>query len=135
MPTRALFTFRDANSSFKVYKHHDGYPEGAVLAINKALPHAWPLPRFEADEFAAAFVAGNKGSSGGVYLMPSGSWRKVVSCRRRSLACDIEFRYEVTLKGGWLHTRCWGIYCDDVGGITRFTQSPILRDGNVRFDR
>jgi len=128
MSTQALFTFRDANSSFNVYKHHDGYPEGAVLAINNALSYAWPLPRFEADEFAAAFVAGNKGGGGGVYLMPSGAWRKVISC-------DIEFRYEVTLKGDRLHTRCWGIYCDDVGGITRFTQSPILWDGNVRFDR
>ena len=41
-----------------VYKHSDG----AVCWINKALEHAWPLPRFEADEFAAAFVAANKPS-------------------------------------------------------------------------
>ena len=33
-----------------VYKHSDGYPEGAVCWITKALEHAWPLPRFEADD-------------------------------------------------------------------------------------
>ena len=27
------------------------------------MPHAWPLPRFEPDEFAAAFVRGNKKSA------------------------------------------------------------------------
>jgi hypothetical protein len=45
-----------------VYKHSDGYPDGAVCWITKALEHAWPLPRFEADEFAAAFVAANSGN-------------------------------------------------------------------------
>jgi hypothetical protein len=45
------------------YKHSDGYPDGAVCWITKALEHAWPLPRFAADEFAAAFVAANKPSA------------------------------------------------------------------------
>ena len=45
-----------------VYEHSDGYPDGAVCWITKTLEHAWPLPRFEADEFAAAFVAANKPS-------------------------------------------------------------------------
>ena len=38
-------------------------PDGAVCWITKALEHAWPLPRFEADEFAAAFVAATKPST------------------------------------------------------------------------
>jgi hypothetical protein len=46
-----------------IYKHSDGYPEGAVCWITRALEFAWPLPRFEADEFAAAFVAANKHSA------------------------------------------------------------------------
>jgi hypothetical protein len=62
MSTRAMYTFRNADGSeeFHVYKHHDGYPTGAAEALVSALEHAWPLPRYEADEFAAAFVAANK---------------------------------------------------------------------------
>src|SRR4051794_36529103 len=63
MSTRALYTFicpGRKQDTFHVYKHHDGYPKGAAEAIANALPLAWQLPRFEADEFAAAFVAGNK---------------------------------------------------------------------------
>lgn len=68
MSTRAVFSFKDQDGKFHVYKHHDGYPSGAVEAIGSALKNAWPLPRFEADEFAAAFVAANKTSPGGVRL-------------------------------------------------------------------
>ena len=60
MSTRASYTFTDERGTHHVYKHHDGYLEGAYEAITKALDCAWPLPRFEADEFAAAFVAANK---------------------------------------------------------------------------
>ncbi len=68
MSTRACYRFIPENGPndwlgvVTVYKHHDGYPSGAALAIEKALDYAWKLPRFEADEFAAAFVAGNKTS-------------------------------------------------------------------------
>jgi hypothetical protein len=65
MSTRAMYTFiepdhKDAKRGFHVYKHHDGYPSGAAEAIEAAQEYAWQLGRFEADEFAAAFVAGNK---------------------------------------------------------------------------
>ena len=62
MSTRAIFSFYDKHSpkGIHVYKHSDGYPSGAFDAIGNAFPFAWPLPRFEADEFAAAFVCGNK---------------------------------------------------------------------------
>ncbi len=60
MSTRALYTFRDNDGEYHVYKHHDGYPSGAIEAILNSLMFAWNPPRFEADEFAAAFVAGNK---------------------------------------------------------------------------
>ena len=68
MSTRATYEFVDKYNSFTVYKHHDGYPEGGVEWIHAASELAWPLPRFEASEFAAAFVAANKGRSGDVYL-------------------------------------------------------------------
>ena len=64
MGTRAVFTFKDEDRSFSVYTQYDGYPEGAAEFLTKALPFAWPLPRFEPDEFAAAFVAANKKDEG-----------------------------------------------------------------------
>jgi hypothetical protein len=69
MSTRACYRFFPLNGPndwpgvVTVYKHRDGYPSGAAQAIEAALPHAWPLPRFEPDEFAAAFVRGNKKSA------------------------------------------------------------------------
>jgi hypothetical protein len=55
-----MYTFKDNDSTLHVYKHHDGYPTGAAQWLNNALAFAWSLPRYEADDFAAAFVAGNK---------------------------------------------------------------------------
>ena len=69
MSTRACYRFFPLNGPndwpgvVTVYKHRDGYPSGAAQAIEAALSHAWPLPRFEPDEFAAAFVRGNKKSA------------------------------------------------------------------------
>ena len=60
MSTRAVYTFRDARNDFHIYKHCDGYPSGAAEWIRLALDFAWDLPRFEASEFSAAFVAANK---------------------------------------------------------------------------
>ncbi len=64
MSTNALYTFSDDENSVTVYGHWDGYPVGAAEMINNAFAHAWELPRFEADEFGAAFVAGNKDGAG-----------------------------------------------------------------------
>jgi hypothetical protein len=62
MSTRAVYSFFDSEgpAAAHVYKHSDGYPSGAIQAIEAALEYAWKLPRYEADEFAAAFAAGNK---------------------------------------------------------------------------
>jgi hypothetical protein len=60
MSTRGFYTFKDRNGTFNVYRHSDNYPTGAAEALRNALWFAFPLPRFEADEFAAAFVAANK---------------------------------------------------------------------------
>lgn len=75
MSTRAIYIFADNfdNSDtevYAVYKHHDGYPDGARGFIVETMKYAWEMPRFEADEFAAAFVAANKRSPGGVRLYP-----------------------------------------------------------------
>lgn len=61
MSTRAVYSFfGDDDAPRHVYKHSDGYPTGACEWIEAALEHAWKLPRYENDEFAAAFVAANK---------------------------------------------------------------------------
>lgn len=65
MSTRGLYQFTDGEQTINVYKHWDNYPEGAWGFIAAALPYAWELPRFEADDFAAAFVAANKKQGGG----------------------------------------------------------------------
>jgi len=68
MSTRAVFTFHEAGvkRKYHVYKHYDGYLEGAAEALKNALPFAWDLPRYEADEFTAAFIAGNKKDKGDI---------------------------------------------------------------------
>lgn len=73
MSTRGIYIFKDKNGlEFHVYKHHDNYPSGACAFLWNAIKKAWPLPRFEADEFACAFIAANKDSGGDVRLVPHG---------------------------------------------------------------
>lgn len=68
MSTRAMYTFKDEHQTIHVFKHHDGYPEGGISWIANARPYAWDFPRFEADEFAGAFVHANKEGPGGIRL-------------------------------------------------------------------
>ena len=69
MSTRAVYMFKDEQTlPFSVYKHHDGYPSGAMEWISNTAEKAWELPRFEADEFAAAFIAANKEGEGKIRL-------------------------------------------------------------------
>ena len=70
MSTRGLYTFKDNGGEFTIFKHWDNYPindkgYGAHFFITQALKYAWPLPRYEADEFATSFIAANKKWGGG----------------------------------------------------------------------
>jgi hypothetical protein len=85
MSTRAVYTFKDAYDTSHVYKHHDGYPSGGLEFIALATIYAWPLPRFEAKEFGAAFIRANKDEAGGVYLTSSYKNHG-----------DLEYRYQIT---------------------------------------
>ena len=96
MSTRATYQFVDEDNDVTIYKHHDGYPEGGYQWIARALKFAWPLPRFEADEFAAAFVAANKPDSGGVYLTTG-----------RDAHGDTQFHYVVQYKAKELRVERW----------------------------
>ena len=53
----------------QLYRHADGYPrgrDGVLATVEHALPYAWPLPRFEAEDFATAIVRAWKSQGGGV---------------------------------------------------------------------
>jgi hypothetical protein len=84
MSTRAIYTFKGFGESHHVFNHYDGYPSGAAQWIEAALKLALGLPRYEPDEFAAAFVAANKHCPGGVRLAKS-----------QTAFCDVEFAYVV----------------------------------------
>lgn len=92
MSTRAVVTIKDGSDTFHVYTHSDGYPAYQGVRIRKAITMAWQLPRFEAMDFGAAFVAANKESGGGIYL--TRNWKHHE---------DIEHHYEVTSKRGAIH--------------------------------
>lgn len=96
MSTRAVYIFIDENESWPVYKHHDGYPTGAAEWISNALPHAWPLPRFEADEFACAFIAGNKQGVGSIRMT-----------KGRDHHGDLDYAYEIRFDGKDLRVKCF----------------------------
>jgi hypothetical protein len=94
MGTRAVYTFIDEDERHSVYKHWDGYPRWACRFIANALTLAWSLPRFEANEFAAAFVAANKKEAGDIRLTtgPDAHW-------------DLAYAYEIQCPDGRLHVR------------------------------
>jgi hypothetical protein len=68
MSTCAEIRFKDVQETFAIHQHSDGYPEGEhgmVAAIEKSIPYAWRNGRFEAAEFACAYIRANKVRRGG----------------------------------------------------------------------
>jgi len=106
MGTRAVYTFKDEHKEHHVFKHWDGYPEGAIHFIKNGLKLAWPLPRFEACEFGGSFIAANKTKPGGGDFRLANHWKDFG---------DLDYRYEISEKEGklflrifqrdWEHTR------------------------------
>lgn len=93
MSTRGMYVFKDKYEKHNVYKHYDNYPEGAAQWLANALSKAWELPRYEPDEFAAAFIAANKEKAGDVRLLKSGKWD-------RAVPGDVEYVYEIEMDKG-----------------------------------
>lgn len=150
MSTRAAYVFKDKYNSVSVYKHHDGYPEGAKHFIAKALDFSWSLPRYESDEFAAGFVAANKESvfsiaerykgtpldgklrefvGEGVRLIPGdgNGWKK--------FAADLEYVYEITCVDGQLKVDAWSVrYQDKTGWEMKSIAGWIVSPEQVNKD-
>lgn len=86
MGTRAVITFIDNHDTFHVYRHWDGNPEYVLGTIESAKEYAWELPRFEACDFAAAYVRAQKTGGGNIYLT-----------KHYNAHGDLAYRYEVRL--------------------------------------
>lgn len=87
MSTRAVYTFKDDYHKFHVCGHCDGYPSGAAEKLMNMVKFAWPLPRFEAMDCSAAFIAGNKIGGGEIY-------------NTNGKHGDLAFRYTITAADG-----------------------------------
>ena len=104
MSTRATYQFIDEFDDVTVYKHHDGYPEGGLQWIAKSIPYAWSLPRFEASDFGAAFVAANKLEGGG----------DVQLTKDRHSHADTEYHYIVRGINGVIWVVIENLWSDDI---------------------
>ena len=128
MSTRGCYRFTDERDCFTVYKHSDNSPytkDGGIAAIRKATAHAWPLPRFEADEFAASFVAANKEAGGGVRLLNTPNKQTLAH-----MPADIKYLYDVSVRKGGL----WIVVSEIVGSAfsDNRTAKPIA-EGSLEW--
>ena len=104
MGTRAIYQFRDGDDECFVYKHYDNYPHGAVQFIEAAKGFAWKLPRFEADEFASAFVAANKSKNGGGVRLISHHFKNEGEILDANSWCEYHYiiHFDKSLKTLWV---------------------------------
>jgi hypothetical protein len=83
-----VYDRKNGAEHYSVYRHQDGYPDsehGVLATLAQALSYAWPLPRFEADDFAAAIIAAWKKPGGGYIRMSEG----------RDAHDDTEWHYDI----------------------------------------
>lgn len=102
MGTRAVITFKDEHDTFCVYQHWDGDPNTITENILAAQEYAWPLPRFEAAEFAAAYIAATKKKGGG-----DNQGGNIYFARGAKFHCDLSYNYVVTEKDGKLNIEAY----------------------------
>ena len=108
MGTRAIYQFQDNDGDeCYVYKHYDNYPQGAVHFIEEAKSMAWPFPRYEADEFAAAFVAANKNKNGGEVRLISHHFKDEDEILDAHSWCDYHYviYFDKTYKDLWVEVQ------------------------------
>jgi len=103
-PIRAALTVKDKSSSFHIRIEPQGDPASIALLCWRACRFAWPLPGFEAGDWAAGFLAAakprrvNDSVKGGTILALSGHWRD---------QGELDYRYEVTASEGQLAIKAW----------------------------
>jgi hypothetical protein len=133
MSTRAIYSFIDATDTYHVYVHYDGYPSGAAAYFKQWLDSdlSWTLPRFEADEAAAGFIASIKTRQGNVRI-----------AKNRTDAVDVEYGYRIyqdndnRLCVQCVTTNYWGVLHEEVifdGAMDTFivTSGQIEESHNV----
>ncbi len=92
MSTRCVITVIDEHNSFSIYRHGDGYPDGdagVIRTLEEGFKFAWELPRFEADDFAAALIRAWKIEGGGDIYFTKGHEHHG----------DLAYRYEIRQDG------------------------------------
>ena len=111
MSTRCTITVHDdrfgEHEEYTIYRHCDGYPDsgnGVLHTLSEALPYAWPLPRFEAVDFAAAIIAAWKNGGGNIYCS-----------RGHDYHHDTDYRYNVRMRDGCLVVDWNDCYPNDDG--------------------
>ena len=115
MSTRSTLTVRDrkdGNEAYSIYRHSDGYPDtvaGVFATLPQALAYAWPLPRYEPSDFAAAIVAAWKQPAraypGSTYISQGGN---IYLTEGREAHGDTAYHYEIWPDGkGRLCVECF----------------------------
>jgi hypothetical protein len=115
MSTNAIITFSDEEYSYSIYQQYDGDPKEVAKSLTAALEFAWPLPRFEPEEFAAAYIRANKVRAGGLYLTHKGEYEETPYAYRVTLE-DEQIRVHVTTPN---NTFSSGYYLKDLGQFGR----------------
>lgn len=122
MGTRAVYFFKDSDAVYGVYKHYDGYPKGAVSHIEDAKAYAWPLPRWEADEFSSAFVTANKNKKGGeIRLLPMFDHTSIDMVMDDYMCCDY---YYVLSWNKHISDMVVEMYQRNADGFSKFNEMP-----------
>ena len=84
MATRSTISVHGTDTAIHIYRHWDGYPSAVIPDLYSALSFAWPLPRFEADEFAAAIVCSMKTKPGNIRI-----------CSEPNSSFDRSYHYDI----------------------------------------
>jgi hypothetical protein len=154
MSTRSTLTVRDrkdGSEAYSIYRHSDGYPDtphGVLKTLRQALSYAWPLPRYEAMDFAAAIIAAWKkpattiiyrsGEKG--YIVQGGN---IYFTNGREAHGDTEYHYEIYPDGkgriavecleavypnGWNGQREWHPRGKHIHLTQKMQAAPLVND-------
>ena len=124
MGTRAVYTFNDGDEKFHIYKHWDGYPEGSAIFFMNAIAYAWGGKRFEAGDFAAAFIAGNKKEGGGDVYFTKGPNRQG----------DLEYIYELSQNSlGGLMIKAYSLNWNEEKRVMVKSKKPMFNGSLFAF--